>query len=68
MGLIDSEYAIKLKSMAGFRNVLIHPYHEVDNDRVCRHLKGDLGVIGDFLNVIKKIIESQPDGPGSDCK
>jgi uncharacterized protein YutE (UPF0331/DUF86 family) len=43
MGYIDADYAIKLKSMAGFRNVLIHLYHEVDDTRVVRHLKEDCG-------------------------
>ncbi|MBI5192347.1 MAG: DUF86 domain-containing protein [Nitrospirae bacterium] len=57
MGLIDPEYAIKLKSMAGFRNILIHLYHEVDDERVCKYLKEDLWIIEDFLDVIKRIIE-----------
>jgi len=57
MGCIDADYAIKLKSMAGFRNVLIHLYHEVDDTRVVRHLKEDLWVIEDFLKVVKNLIE-----------
>jgi len=56
MDYIDSEYALKLKSMAGFRNILIHLYHEVDDTRVYRHLKEDLQVIEDFLGVVKKLI------------
>lgn len=38
MGYIDNEYAIKLKSMVGFRNILVHLYHEVDDRRVIKHL------------------------------
>lgn len=57
MGLINPEYAIRLKSMAGFRNVLIHLYHEVDNERMCKHLKNDLWVIENFLEVIKTVVE-----------
>lgn len=57
MGLIDPEYAIKLKSMAGFRNILIHLYHDVDDERVCKYLKEDLWIIEDFLDVIKRILE-----------
>jgi uncharacterized protein YutE (UPF0331/DUF86 family) len=34
--------------IAGFRNVLIHLYHEVDDTRVVRHLKEDLWVIEVF--------------------
>jgi len=62
MALIDPEYAIRLKSMAGFRNILIHLYHEVDDERVCKHLKNDLGVIEDFLDVIKTIAEKKEKG------
>lgn len=57
MGYINPEYAIKLKSMAGFRNVLIHLYHEVDDKQVCKHLKDDLWVIEKFLEVIKTIVD-----------
>lgn len=59
MGYINPEYAIKLKSMAGFRNVLTHLYHEVDNKQVCRYLRNDLWVIGNFLNVINTIVEQK---------
>lgn len=57
MGYIDADHAVKLKSMAGFRNILIHLYHEVDDKRVIKHLKEDLQVIDDFLNVVKKVVE-----------
>ena len=53
---IDFDYALKLKSMAGFRNILIHLYHEVDDRRVCKHLKEDLQVIEDFLGVVRKLV------------
>lgn len=59
LGYIDQDYAIKLKSMAGFRNILIHLYHEVDDKRVIKHLKEDLNVIDDFLNVVKRLIEQR---------
>jgi uncharacterized protein YutE (UPF0331/DUF86 family) len=58
MEYIDQDHAIKLKSMAGFRDILIHLYHEVDDRRVIKHLKEDTYVIDDFLNVVKKIVES----------
>jgi uncharacterized protein YutE (UPF0331/DUF86 family) len=56
MGYIDSDYAVKLKAMAGFRNILIHLYHAFDDRRVSKHLKEDLYVIEDFLAVVKKLI------------
>lgn len=58
LGYIEPDYAVKLKSMAGFRNILIHLYHEVDDRRVIKHLKEDLGVIEDFLLVVKRLIET----------
>ncbi len=58
MGYIEPDYAVKLKSMAGFRNILIHLYHEVDDRRVIMHLKEDLCIIEDFLLVVKRLIEA----------
>jgi len=59
MGYIDSDYAIKLKSMAGFRNILIHLYYEVDDRKVIKHLKKDLWIIEDFLGVVERLIKRQ---------
>lgn len=58
MGLIDENYAIRLKSMAGFRNILVHLYHEVDDKRVIKHLKEDLWVMERFLEVVKGLIKA----------
>lgn len=59
MGLIDEAYALRLKAMAGFRNILIHLYHEVDDKRVIKHLKEDLWVIERFLDVVGGLIKEQ---------
>ena len=61
MGLITPEYAVRLKSMAGFRNILIHLYYEVDDNRVCKYLNDDLWVIENFLDVVKAIVEQKED-------
>lgn len=61
MGLITPEYAVRLKSMAGFRNILVHLYYEVDDNRVCKYLKDDLWVIENFLDVVKAIVEQKED-------
>lgn len=58
MGCIDSEYALKLRAMAGFRNILVHLYHEVDDRNVCKFLKEELWVFEKFLEIVKNIIES----------
>lgn len=57
MGYLTSDYALKLKSMAGFRNILIHLYHEVDDRRVLKYLKKDLWIIEEFLKVTKKVLD-----------
>ena len=57
MGYLTSDYALKLKAIAGFRNILIHLYHEVDDKRVLKYLKKDLWIIEEFLKVIKRVLE-----------
>jgi len=55
-GMIDTEFAVKLKTMAGFRNILIHLYHEVDDRRVYKHLTEDVWIIEKFLEVIRNLV------------
>ncbi|MCX7793978.1 MAG: DUF86 domain-containing protein [Thermodesulfovibrionales bacterium] len=45
--------------MAGFRNVLIHLYHEVDDREVVKHLKDDLWIIEKFLEVVKGLLNKR---------
>jgi uncharacterized protein YutE (UPF0331/DUF86 family) len=53
-GLISSALATKLGDMAGFRNVLVHGYQDVDLDVVVDAAKNRLGDIVAFVNAIRQ--------------
>jgi uncharacterized protein YutE (UPF0331/DUF86 family) len=46
----------KLVSMAGFRNVLVHDYLEIDRRRVYRVLTDDLGDFEKFIKAVSKLL------------
>ena len=46
----------KLVSMAGFRNVLVHEYLEIDRRRVYEVLKDDLGDFEKFIKAVSKLL------------
>jgi uncharacterized protein YutE (UPF0331/DUF86 family) len=46
----------KLVSMAGFRNVLVHEYLEIDRRRVYRVLKDELGDFEKFIKAVGKLL------------
>ncbi|KNZ68922.1 hypothetical protein Tfer_2410 [Thermincola ferriacetica] len=50
-GLIPVELATKMKMVAGFRNILVHDYLEIDNRIVYKSLKD----LNDFIEFAKHI-------------
>lgn len=52
--VIPEEFAQEIKGMAGFRNILIHEYTDVDISEVYRHLQEDLE---HFRTFIRHIVE-----------
>ena len=44
----------KLTPMAGFRNILVHEYLEIDRHRVYRALRDDLGDFEKFIKAVSK--------------
>lgn len=52
--------AKKLTAMAGFRNILVHEYLEIDRRRVYAVLKNDLGDFESFIRAISKLIDRPP--------
>ena len=46
----------KLVSMAGFRNVLVHEYLEIDRRRVWRVLSAELGDFERFIKAVSKLL------------
>jgi len=46
----------RLISMAGFRNVLVHEYLEIDRRRVWRVLNDELGDFEKFIRAVSKLL------------
>jgi uncharacterized protein YutE (UPF0331/DUF86 family) len=57
-GVITRDLADKLTLMAGYRNRLVHFYHEVSNDELYRILNKDLGDIEEFTRQIRAFLEA----------
>jgi uncharacterized protein YutE (UPF0331/DUF86 family) len=57
LGLLESDLAERLAQMARFRNLLIHLYWRVDNERVYEILKENLVDIDQFLVSVGKILQ-----------
>jgi uncharacterized protein YutE (UPF0331/DUF86 family) len=47
----------KLKLMAKFRNLLVHLYWKVDNDRVYDIIKQDISSISEYLKVVDSYLQ-----------
>ena len=54
--IVSKPLSIKLSSMTGLRNVLVHDYLEVDLKIVYRILKKDLGDFDKFITSILKLV------------
>jgi uncharacterized protein YutE (UPF0331/DUF86 family) len=46
----------RLAPMAGFRNILVHEYLEIDRHRVYRALKDDLGDFEQFIKAVSRLL------------
>jgi len=53
-GIIDAQLAESLYAMAGFRNILVHGYQEVDIDIVRDILRHHLNDLLDFVRAIRR--------------
>ncbi len=53
-GLISGDLADRLMAMARFRNVLVHLYAEVDEQRVLRILRSSLGDLDAFVETLRQ--------------
>jgi uncharacterized protein YutE (UPF0331/DUF86 family) len=68
-GLIDAGLADRLMAMARFRNVLVHMYADVDEDRVLAVFRGSLSDPDELVHVIERRFVSDStsaSGPGPD--
>ena len=54
--IVSTPLSKKLIQMAGFRNVLVHEYLEIDRRRVFDALKNDLGDFEKFIRAVAKLL------------
>jgi len=50
--IVDAELSNRLQAMARFRNLLLHRYWEVDDQRVLQIARNDLGDLERFVGVL----------------
>ena len=54
--VLSAPLSKKLTSMAGFRNILVHEYLEIDRRRVYRALRDDLRDFDKFIKGVSKLL------------
>jgi uncharacterized protein YutE (UPF0331/DUF86 family) len=54
--LIDKDLSIRLAKMAGFRNLLVHGYSEIDDNKMFSIMKNDLDDIDRWLEFVQEIL------------
>jgi len=58
-GILQKGFAKKLAPAAGFRNILIHRYGEVDFDDVYKHLQEDVKDFDVFARQVSKYLKNK---------
>jgi hypothetical protein len=58
-GSVDEELAERLVAMARFRNLLVHAYADVDEDRVLRILHTSLSYLYEFVRILRQRFRSE---------
>jgi uncharacterized protein YutE (UPF0331/DUF86 family) len=56
--IIPEEFSEKIAKMAGFRNILVHGYLDLDESIVYNHLKEDLKDFEDYIKYIIQYLKS----------
>lgn len=54
--IISAALAKRLTAMAGFRNILVHEYLEIDRRRVYAVVKNELGDFDKFIRAVSKLL------------
>lgn len=54
--VISKKLSVKLAAMAGFRNILVHEYVEIDRHRVYRALTTDLRDFESFIRAVTRLL------------
>ena len=58
-GVLNSTLASRLGDMAGFRNLLVHSYGDIDNIHVLEIINTELGDVLEFEKVILQYIDNE---------
>ncbi len=57
-GIIPEDFAKRIAPMAGFRNILVHQYNEIDVDLMCKFIKERLDDLEEFVSYIRKYVKT----------
>ena len=60
MNVLPAAFGARLRKIAGFRNVLVHEYIEVDLDVVARVLDENLDDFEEFARWIERHLDGSP--------
>lgn len=59
-GVISNELLSRVQGMAGFRNLLVHEYAEIDHGQVFDVLKNNLDDLTELARVYEKYVDANP--------
>ncbi len=57
-GIIPKDFAKRIAPMAGFRNILVHQYNEIDVDLMCKFIRERLDDLEEFVTYIRKYVKT----------
>ena len=56
-GVVDADLAQRLRAMARFRNILVHRYWDVTDQKILSYARTNLGDFEDFLKSVLKYLD-----------
>ncbi len=59
LGVIDRELGERLSRMAKFRNILVHQYWRIDDERVFQMIKEDISDLSEFIEEVMRYLEKE---------
>jgi uncharacterized protein YutE (UPF0331/DUF86 family) len=59
-GVLEGDLVGRLLEMVKFRNMLVHIYWKIENDRLYKYLKENLGDFEAFKEAIRKYLKKSP--------
>ena len=58
LNLLSHEMAMKLRLMAKFRNLLVHRYWKIDNQKVYEIISNDIWIVRDYLEAVDTYVRT----------